>query len=209
MRTLINTLPEIPKLREHSRDLDLEKDYDLIFEVNNELNNYLRATKACAGISAIQFGEPINLFLFKNKNKTSTSVINPTIYSESNDKSIDDEGCMSFPKMYCRVPRSNVISVSYSTIYVNGNISNLPQHYLRNMNARVFKHEYDHLMGIEMFDRALAFPKMFKHDNADLIYATKIEDEIDYFIQNENKLFYSGKDVNPEIEKEIIGIRFR
>lgn len=212
MRTLINTLPEANKLREPSRSVDLWEDRELIVELSKELQDYVRKTKNCAGISAIQFGEAVKMFVVKSRTKELTTVINPIIMEPIADNAVAEEGCMSFPNMYCFVPRPAKITVSYTTLYRNGNYGNLPYHDLYNLDARIFLHENDHLKATEMFDIAKELTeKQVKGLGHKAIYKIYPDGEVpaDYFVEGENVLFFSGKTINPsDFENlKIIGMK--
>ncbi len=75
-------------------------------------------------------------------------VINPKINSRSPDKIVYQEGCLSVPDIFADVERPKEIEVEY----INGNGEKIRET-LRGMNAVVFQHEYDHLMGILFIDR--------------------------------------------------------
>jgi peptide deformylase len=78
-------------------------------------------------------------------------VINPEIKKVMSDKTIVfKEGCLSVPDKMCIVPRAKEIKVKF--IGEDGKSKTLN---LKNTDAVVFQHEYDHLIGLEMMDRAI------------------------------------------------------
>lgn len=194
---LINSLPDYYKLRQVSAELDIEKDYDRIIEVHKELEDYLLKTPTCAGISAIQFGEPIRMFLIKEKGGKSTTYINPVILSSSEETNPAWEGCMSFPKMYAMVYRNTRIQVDGWGLNKNGKIYKVRVE-LRGFGAHVFQHEFDHLDGIEMFDVAEELETDILGEGKAGIYRVIQEGQnfphvFDYCKSPEHTLFFNNK----------------
>ncbi|MDO9164039.1 MAG: peptide deformylase [Methylococcaceae bacterium] len=77
-----------------------------------------------------------------------TIMINPRLTNRSDVKEKDWEGCLSIPGIRALVPRYKKISVQY--INVQGLYVELE---LDGFIARVFQHEYDHLIGKVFLDR--------------------------------------------------------
>ena len=63
------------------------------------------------GISAIQIGHPIRVFLAGNPAQV---FINPTILERSGYTKVDWEGCLSCPGAHVRVRRSHSIKMKYT-----------------------------------------------------------------------------------------------
>lgn len=74
-------------------------------------------------------------------------VINPKIIEKSKETEMDEEGCLSLPKVFDNVSRPKKIIASFFDL--NNKDKTLK---LEGMNARVFQHEYDHLEGILFID---------------------------------------------------------
>lgn len=94
------------------------------------------------GLAAPQVGIKKRLFIMGNEEQL-YAIINPTIILKEGDVVKDIEGCLSFPKLWLRVNRSDKIQVSYQDITgqkISTDFSGI--------KARVFQHEYDHLDGI-------------------------------------------------------------
>lgn len=94
------------------------------------------------GLAAPQVGILKRLFIMGNEEQL-YAIINPTIILKEGDVVKDIEGCLSFPKLWLRVNRSDKIQVSYQDITgqkISTDFSGI--------KARVFQHEYDHLDGI-------------------------------------------------------------
>jgi len=77
-----------------------------------------------------------------------TAFINPQLLSHSNEVEKEWEGCLSLPGIRALVPRYTWIDVSYMD-------SNGAFHTERfeGFLARIFQHEYDHLIGHVFIDR--------------------------------------------------------
>ncbi len=75
-------------------------------------------------------------------------LINPKIISKSEEKQKDWEGCLSIPSIRALVPRYTKVEVEYKTI--NNTIKRIV---FEDFIARIFQHEYDHLIGKVYIDR--------------------------------------------------------
>ena len=102
-----------------------------------------------AGISAVQIGSLKRIFLMKG-NDEFIVVCNPEILFHSKEKDFYLEGCLSIDNEYYWIERSTKIKVQYQN-----EKGELVKRTLKNMTARIFQHEMDHLDGILMMDRAL------------------------------------------------------
>ncbi len=76
-------------------------------------------------------------------------LINPEIVWKSNEKIIEEEGCLSLPSVTVKVPRWEKIKVRYQD--ENGKARELTA---EGMLARIIQHELDHLNGFLIIDRA-------------------------------------------------------
>ena len=75
-------------------------------------------------------------------------LINPKIIKTSKKKNKDWEGCLSIPGIRAKVPRYNKIKVKYKTL------ENKKETIIfKDFIARIFQHEYDHLIGLAYIDR--------------------------------------------------------
>jgi peptide deformylase len=123
------------------------------------------------GLSAVQVGKPIRLFLtylpndpqlplkkWNSKKLKITSYLNPTITATSEARILGDdpdkpflEGCLSIPRLYGPVPRYQWVEIEYQTFNRRGElITETARH--QNFAARVIQHEFDHLEGILFTD---------------------------------------------------------
>lgn len=77
-------------------------------------------------------------------------MINPVIVDASLDKqSYMEEGCLTFPNLFIKIKRPDVIRVRY----VQPNGETVTERYV-GMTSRLVQHEIDHLDGILFIDRA-------------------------------------------------------
>jgi len=75
-------------------------------------------------------------------------LINPKIIKTSKGKNKDWEGCLSIPGIRAKVPRYNKIEVKYKTLE-----NEKKTIVFKDFIARIFQHEYDHLIGHVYIDR--------------------------------------------------------
>ncbi|XP_073294035.1 peptide deformylase 1B, chloroplastic isoform X2 [Primulina huaijiensis] len=104
------------------------------------------------GLSAPQVGINIQLMVFNTFGERGEGeeivLVNPRITRYSKKIVPYNEGCLSFPGIYADVERPDSLKVEAQDITgaeFELNLTGLP--------ARVFQHEYDHLLGILFFDR--------------------------------------------------------
>ncbi|MDD3343779.1 MAG: peptide deformylase [Sulfurospirillaceae bacterium] len=109
------------------------------------------------GIAASQVGHSLSILIMASTpNKRyphapqmqPTALINPQIISVSKQRVKDWEGCLSLPGIRARVPRHTQIEVSYF------DREGKQKHTIfKDFLARLFQHEYDHLIGTVFLDR--------------------------------------------------------
>lgn len=104
------------------------------------------------GLAANQIGQPIQLAIIENNQSEGdtiplTVIINPKIISASREVTIESEGCLSLPKIFVKVPRSNSISIKAQD--ENGDIRTIKA---KGLFSRVIQHEVDHINGILITD---------------------------------------------------------
>lgn len=103
------------------------------------------------GLSANQVGLELNMFVMGHEPvQPKIVVINPVVLEVSNTSNSYKEGCLSFPKEYYEISRPDEIKVSYLTL---DNV--IVTQTFRDLWARCFLHEADHLKGIT-FDQRVA-----------------------------------------------------
>ena len=113
------------------------------------------------GLSANQVGVPLQIFTMFTE--TPVVVINPKILEVSEETIELEEGCLSFPGDLVKVKRPVWIIARFIQVNGKGHTQRF-----EGMTARVFQHEYDHMMGKNMFDhlsklkREMHFKKKMK-----------------------------------------------
>jgi len=112
------------------------------------------------GLAATQVGLPWRIFVTRNQNDESDSVngvawINPVL--EVIDKAIDieEEGCLSLPKVHGNIRRP--IAVRISGHDAQGNpVADESSEFI----ARIWQHENDHLDGVLIIDKMSAMDRL-------------------------------------------------
>ncbi len=121
---------------------DVKKDE--IKPIIHEMKRVLAATKSGIGLAASQLGIMKNIFITR-MDPTINSFrvfINPVVLEQETAKLKGREGCLSYPKFYTKIERSWKIKVEYTNEYWIKK-----QQELVGYDARVFLHEWDHLLG--------------------------------------------------------------
>ncbi len=101
------------------------------------------------GISAIQIGHPIRVFLAGSPPQV---FINPTILERSGYTKVDWEGCLSCPGAHVRVRRAHSITLKYTDLE-----GKEIKRKFKGFDARVIQHEFDHLNGFLILDRGKVY----------------------------------------------------
>lgn len=105
------------------------------------------------GLAAPQVGENIRLLVFDCVNITMNAMdsgfmFNPEIVDTSEEQTVAQEGCLSFPKVFVNVKRNKSIKVKYIDIAGRGMVRSYS-----GLAARIIQHEIDHLNAVTMLDR--------------------------------------------------------
>lgn len=104
------------------------------------------------GIAAPQVGINRQLFLmqrFDKPDRPFETVINPVILAVSDSLHSRSEGCLSIPGIRDTVVRPWAITVRYENL--KGEVI---QETIQDFTARIFQHEYDHLIGVLFTDKS-------------------------------------------------------
>lgn len=99
------------------------------------------------GLSANQVGISKRVFVMGNE-EMQTAIFNPEIIEYSGDTLTLDEGCLSFPGVYVKVSRPAKIKARFQNVK-----GDLVEQEFQGLTARIFQHEYDHMLGKTMQDR--------------------------------------------------------
>jgi peptide deformylase len=95
------------------------------------------------GLAGNQVGLLRRVFVMKLQDGRELGFFNPTILVGDNEFVEDNEGCLSFPNLWLKVPRHNKISAMYLD-----NTGKRCIIELEGIDSRCFQHELDHLDGI-------------------------------------------------------------
>lgn len=170
----IVTIPN-PVLRQTSKPVSKidKKIRQLVDSMVDLIGNGPDGTRVGAGLSAIQAGKPLRLFVVYPPEGDIIVFVNPQIVERSktcisgvpHGKQRYYEGCLSVPGFYAILKRPKTIKIRY--LDLDGN--NHEEKYSDFM-ACVIQHEYDHLDGILFIDRA-------KEQNAEIISEQEIDQQ--------------------------------
>jgi peptide deformylase len=149
----IITVPD-PVLREKSKEVSVDKKtLDLV----KTLKQTIKESKDIKGVglAAVQVGIPKRVFIaYSDASKKFLTFINPEITWVSkrltNQKEQKFEGCLSIPNKWVLIKRPKEVKVKYQTESGQTQIRKFS-----GQMATVVQHEYDHLNGVLIVDRAL------------------------------------------------------
>lgn len=98
------------------------------------------------GLSANQCGVAERVFVLGYEDWF-LACINPKVLEVSAKATTDNEGCLSFPGLYCKIPRPDSIKVEFTNP-----LGEVVQTTLEGLTARCFLHELDHMNGVKFID---------------------------------------------------------
>jgi peptide deformylase len=110
--------------------------------IEREMLETMNASRGI-GLAANQVGIDRRVFVMKLQDGTELGCFNPWIMIGDNDMMNEEEGCLSFPNLWLKVPRHNKITAAYLD-----NTGKQCIIELEGIDARCFQHELDHLDGI-------------------------------------------------------------
>jgi len=99
------------------------------------------------GLSANQCGLPYRVFVMRTN--PTLVCFNPKLVDISSEEIGLEEGCLSYPFLYVKIKRPNIIKVRYTDA-----LGNTCTNKFIGITARCFQHELDHLEGINYLKRA-------------------------------------------------------
>jgi len=130
------------------------------------------------GIAAPQIGAPKQIFIVAPNQdlcppydtiKTGLVVINPKIIQHKVPVTHEWEGCLSIPGIRGLVPRHCDITIEYTNMH-----GEVRSERYKNFTARIFLHEFDHLIGTVFIDR---IENLKEHLITDATYMKMMEDD--------------------------------
>jgi peptide deformylase len=110
--------------------------------IEREMLELMKASNGI-GLAANQVGLLRRVFVIQLKDGRELGCFNPWIMFGDNDFITSDEGCLSFPNLWLKVPRHNKITAAYLDNTGKNCIIEL-----EGLDARCFQHELDHLNGV-------------------------------------------------------------
>lgn len=149
------------KLRAPCLDTSPEEVPGLIQALEQELSNSARLGRVGIGLAAPQIGIAKKVAIVRINPELYLNLINAKIEKSYDQKTFQDEGCLSFPG---RVENT----MRYQEIYVSNNLVHPNRFIATGLLAVVIQHELDHLNGILLPDRALIKSKAIKLGPNDL-----------------------------------------
>jgi peptide deformylase len=108
------------------------------------------------GLAAPQVGVGVCLFIANTAHEASGErvYVNPQLISNEGSQE-DDEGCLSFPGIYCKIKRAAITVIRAQDL--NGQVF---EERGEGVVARAFQHETDHLQGRLLVDRMSVVAKL-------------------------------------------------
>jgi len=102
------------------------------------------------GLAAPQVGVSKRVIIVQTdlEGRRILALVNPKIIKKSQEKEMDEEGCLSFPGIFLEIKRAKEVEVE--GLDIKGEKIKLKA---KGLLARVFQHEIDHLDGILFIDR--------------------------------------------------------
>lgn len=152
-----------PILKEVSKETTIEEAKALLPEMWETLEKH-----PGVGLSAVQIGVPIRLFIMdsRNEHKTKYAFMNPEIVETVDEKVEVEEGCLSVPGVYEKVLRYPQLTIRATNILVEDE----PRLFVvYGLEAQIVAHELEHLEGKIFTDgygpvkRDIAKRKVAKH----------------------------------------------
>ena len=134
-------------LREKSEVID-ESYINLLVLINDMFDTLINSKGV--GLSAIQIGIPLRIFVTHYKEQTRV-FINPKVLSTSNELVKSNEGCLSIPGINSQVIRNESITLEFYTEKFERH-----EEIFGNFEAIIIQHEMDHLNGILFTDKIAA-----------------------------------------------------
>ena len=110
--------------------------------IEREMLELMRACNAI-GLAGNQVGLLRRIFVMRTADGRELGCFNPWIMIGDNDLIHSEEGCLSFPNLWLKVPRHNKITAAYLD-----NTGKQCIIELEGIDARCFQHELDHLDGV-------------------------------------------------------------
>ena len=144
-----------PRLREHARPVDLSR-LDEVLPIADAMEAWMDR-RGGVGIAAPQIGVGLQMMIIASRPNSRYPgaplmepmlLLNPIPISYSEHVVEEWEGCLSVPGLRGKVLRPDAVDIEYVDARGHGH-----QLALKGFPARIFLHEYDHLIGKTFVDR--------------------------------------------------------
>lgn len=137
-------------------DIVLFKRAKRVWKINEKIKSLAQdmtetmETNQGIGLAAPQVGVLKRIIVFEKDYRTREvmALINPRIIKKGKEKSVDTEGCLSFPGIYIDIKRAKKVKVRARNI--RGEKIEMEA---EGLLARALQHEIDHLNGIVFYER--------------------------------------------------------
>ena len=136
-----------PILQKELADVDLKNPGFDPKELKEQMTE-LMVSKRGLGLSACQVGLDHKLFIIGENKENCMMFINPEVISVSEETELDVEGCLSFPDMFVRMARPNLVEAKWYDEELKEQSGSFEGY-----TARCFLHEFDHLYGVVYKDK--------------------------------------------------------
>jgi len=137
-----------PLLKARSKECELplpEEDKAVILDMYDALK---KQGDYAVGLAAVQVGHPRRIFILRNHSGELETFVNPVITLTGSEVTKKEEGCLSLPGFFVKVPRPRKVVLRY-----NDTEGNLREQSFEGVMARAVCHEMDHLNGTLLSDR--------------------------------------------------------
>ena len=148
MRDLI--LEDDPILRKRCQPFDFDNPQEDPIKLTEELLNAMEKYEGM-GLSACQIGVDLKVFVMRF-NGDAIACFNPRITHYSDETTYMREGCLSYPGLFFPVTRAKGINATYS-----GKEGDEMSASFIDISAKIFQHEYDHMLGKVYLEYASAY----------------------------------------------------
>lgn len=139
--TILNLVkPDSPLLRNETKRFDFSKPPMNPVELYRNLSNTMIKHEG-VGLAAVQCGIPYSVFVIRSD--PVMGFFNPEIVDTGEEEETMEEGCLTYPGLYFKVPRSKRIKIRFTE--ADGKTKT--DKYI-DFTARIIQHELDHINGI-------------------------------------------------------------
>ena len=148
MKTLV--LEDDPILNKRGIPFDFDNPQEDPIKLTEELLNAMVKYEGM-GLSACQIGVDLKVFVMRF-NGDAIACFNPQINHYSEETTYMREGCLSYPGLFFPVTRAKGINATYS-----GKEGDEMSASFIDISAKIFQHEYDHMLGKVYLEYASAY----------------------------------------------------